>query len=253
MQEQLDSRVLGLLTTIAREDAENRRRLWVVRGHSDYEAPFTADAPLISVVVPTGGRPEALRDTVLPSILRQEYTRLEVIVVGYALGPVTGRAVASIADERVAYVNLDRHLVDGDDYQRELTVMAANEGIRRAMGDWVLTFSDREAINPGALEALLNAARAQRAEVAYGRVRNVSQDPARPGSELIGQFPPKPGLFSLTTALRHRALRFFDLQTFTRMTGQGAEDFLTEAMIQAGVRFTAIPDAIFDRAVLPQS
>jgi uncharacterized membrane-anchored protein YhcB (DUF1043 family) len=255
----MQGQVLALLGALAREDAVNRRQLWVARESPDYERPFNTPNPLISVVVPTGGRPETLRERVLPSLLRQTHENVEVVVVGNSVSPLTADAVLSVKDERLSFVNLTQHVPEQADHQKDQIVMPANEGVRIARGDWTLVFDDQHEMYPGALAQLLGAAREARAEAVYGRVREVSVDPNLPGSELVGTFPPQVGSlvdpatgprFSLGTLLRHRALSFFDLQYSAFALQQRPEDFLVESMLRAGVRFTMIPQAIFDHELV---
>jgi glycosyltransferase involved in cell wall biosynthesis len=66
------------------------------------------DGPLVTVVIPTYNRSEVLRHA-LRSALDQSYRRLEVIVAGDACTDDSERVVASFADPRVRWINLEQN------------------------------------------------------------------------------------------------------------------------------------------------
>jgi glycosyltransferase involved in cell wall biosynthesis len=68
--------------------------------------PRAADGPLVTVVIPTYNRSEVLRHA-LRSVLDQSYRRLEVIVAGDACTDDSEQVVASFADPRVRWINLE--------------------------------------------------------------------------------------------------------------------------------------------------
>ncbi|HEX8054035.1 MAG TPA: glycosyltransferase family 2 protein [Thermoleophilaceae bacterium] len=68
--------------------------------------PRASDGPLVTVVIPTYNRSEVLRHA-LRSVLDQSYRRLEVIVAGDACTDDSEEVVASFADPRVTWVNLE--------------------------------------------------------------------------------------------------------------------------------------------------
>jgi hypothetical protein len=237
--------VRALLGAIASEDAENRRRLWSAREDPAYERPFTEPDPLVSIVMPTAGRPESLRDLALPSVLGQSYERLEVIVVGNHVSPLTERAIAALGDPRVRFHNLTQQLVPRPEPAKQWAiadVLPRSEGFRLARGMWIGTFDDDDEMRPGSIQRLLDTARERRAEIAYGRFNLISAD----GQEVVGDFPPRPGRFSMTAALRHRSLGFFERQLFAADLGLPSDILESEAMLRAGVRFAMIPDVILD-------
>jgi glycosyltransferase involved in cell wall biosynthesis len=68
--------------------------------------PRALDGPLVTVVIPTYNRSEVLRHA-LRSALEQSYRRLEVIVAGDACTDGSAEVVASFADPRVRWLNLE--------------------------------------------------------------------------------------------------------------------------------------------------
>lgn len=68
--------------------------------------PRAEDGPLVTVVIPTYNRSEVLRYA-LRSALEQSYERLEVIVAGDGCTDDSEHVVASFADPRVKWMNLE--------------------------------------------------------------------------------------------------------------------------------------------------
>jgi hypothetical protein len=90
------------------------------------------ESALVSVVIPTRGRPQWLVRSVT-SALSQSYSRLEVIVVVDGPDPETARALRGIDDERLRLIELDE-CVGGSE--------ARNVGVRAARGEWVAFLDD---------------------------------------------------------------------------------------------------------------
>jgi hypothetical protein len=242
----------GMLFALVAEDADNRRRLYGLRGRPEYAQAFVEDEPLVSVSVPTLGRPELFSRS-LPSILNQSYERLEVIVVGDHTGPEVAHRVASLGDPRVIFRNLTQRLVLDNDPRRHHRVgstMARNEAFRMATGQWLVAFDDDDLMYPDHVRTLLEAARSQRLEVAYGRYHAVYADGIRVER---GFFPPagcdnttgKLGeSFHWQSALYHQGLRFFERELVAVALRRAGDDYLAERMLRAGVRFGMVDDFV---------
>lgn len=226
-----------LLRSIAAEDAENRRRLGALRASPEYERAFKEPDPLVSITVATCGRPELLATRSLPSILAQTYEQIEVVVVGDHVTDDTADAVASLGDPRVRYANLTQRCSASDDPHKSWLVastMARNEAMRLADGLWVVAFDDDDSMRPDHVERLLAAAREQRAEVSYARVRYHWDDGTQIDS---GDFPPRLTQFSWDGALYHGGLRFFERELVAAHLGVPGDWYLCDRMLRAGVRF----------------
>src|SRR5207253_10168943 len=76
------SRLKAVLQSVQAGEWAARQRLRAMREDPSYEAPFTTDAPLVSVVIPTYERVETLTQRALPSVLGQSYGNLDVLIVG---------------------------------------------------------------------------------------------------------------------------------------------------------------------------
>lgn len=103
------------------------------------------DSPLISVIIPTYGREEVLRDTI-NSVLQQDYPRYEIVVVDQT---------QQHQPETQSY--LDKLAADGKIRLFQVTWAslpgARNYGIRRAEGDILLFIDDDVQLPPGYLAA----------------------------------------------------------------------------------------------------
>ena len=90
------------------------------------EAAADLGTPLISVVMPTYGRPELLAQAI-DSVLRQSYPNLELLVVGDRC-PSVDRVVAAIDDPRLRHWNLARHYGDSGATPRNYALTAMARG-----------------------------------------------------------------------------------------------------------------------------
>ena len=99
-----------------------------------------ASGSLVSVVLPTRNRPDAL-GSALRSVLEQTYTRLEVVVVDDASEPDVAEVVDRAAghDNRVVLTRLER---------RSGAARARNVGLERASGELVAFLDDDDAWLP---------------------------------------------------------------------------------------------------------
>jgi glycosyl transferase family 2 len=246
LEQLVEGELRPILRALLAEEAENRRRLYRLREDPDYELAFEDEEPLVSVTVATHDRAELLRSRSLPSILGQSYPKLEVIVVGDHVGPETQEAVESLGDERLTYRNLSQRTVAVDDPKENWFVastMARNEANRTAHGRWLVPFDDDDSMRPDHVETLLEAARARRLEVAYGRFRTHLRD----GSSFdSGSFPPQPQQLGWPAAIQHAGLRFFERELAAAALRVPGDWFLLERMLRAGVRFGFVDQLVLD-------
>jgi glycosyltransferase involved in cell wall biosynthesis len=241
----LEQHVQPALRAILDEEADNRRRLYNLRADPAYGEPFTDPNPLVSVTVATIGRP-ALADRALPSLLGQTHTHLEVIVVGDAVSPEVAETVAASGDSRVHYSNLSQRIIAHTHPRRHWlagSAMARNEATRLARGRWLVHFDDDDNLRPDAIASLLELAREQRSEVAYGGFEE--HRPDGQSSTGIG-FPPRLGCFSWAGALMHGGLRFFERELVTADLEMPGDMYLLERMLRTGVRFALLDDVVLD-------
>jgi Glycosyl transferase family 2 len=235
-----------VLRAILDEESENRRRLYAARDTEAYEAAYSDPSPLVSITVATRDRPDLLVARALPSLLAQTYGDLEVLVVGDAASPQVAEAVAGLRDARVHYANLTQRVMAHPDASRHWLVgstMARNEGARRARGRWLLHFDDDDHLRPDAIACLLELAREQRAEVAYG---GFEEHQPGGGTSRSLAFPPRSGAFGWQGALVHSELRLFERELVAAHLGIPGDAYLLERMLRAGVRFAMLDAVVWD-------
>jgi len=109
--------------------------------------PANADCPLVSAVIPTRGRPELLLGAVR-SVLRQTWTRMEVIVVVDGPDAATEAALEQVRDARVRTVLLERACGGSD---------ARNAGVHAARGEWIAFLDDDDEWLPEKIERQMRA------------------------------------------------------------------------------------------------
>jgi hypothetical protein len=241
----IESRVEPMLRAIVDEESGNRRRLFRLRATAAYDEAFTVPDPLVSVTIATLGR-DALLMRALPSLLAQTYTNIEVLVVGDAVSPEVEKGVEALADPRVHFANLSQRLIADPMPGRHRLVgstMARNEAARRASGLWLVHFDDDDYLRPGAIAALLELARQQRVEVAYGGFE--THQPAGNSTTVLG-FPPRAERFAWPAALMHGGLRFLERELVASALDLPGDIYMLERALRAGVRFAMLDDIVLD-------
>ncbi|PYM55059.1 MAG: hypothetical protein DMD77_21145 [Candidatus Rokuibacteriota bacterium] len=188
-------------------------RLWMARvGAQDL---YRDAEPLISVLMPTYNRAELLRERSVASVLRQTYSRFEIVIVGDACTDHTESLLRDAGDPRIRFYNLPaRGKYPEDPYLRWLVAGSApaNEALRLARGRWIAWLDDDE-FSADHLEALLAACLDRRWEFAYG----VMDMEVEPGTwRRVGSYPPECGRICNASVLYGAHLRFlrYDLNAW---------------------------------------
>jgi len=131
--------------------------------------PLT-DNPLVTVCIATYNRAHLLSTRSLPSVLRQTYRNLEVVVVGDGCTDDTERAVAALGDERVRFSNLCERGPYPQDAERRWKVggsFAANAALAAARGEIVTELDDDDEYLPERLESIVKLFKAADADVVW--------------------------------------------------------------------------------------
>jgi hypothetical protein len=201
-----EARLVEILRTVVADEPRQRDALHRLRAHDSYASPFADPEPLVSIVIPTHDRGDLLRERSLPSVLAQTYQNFEVIVVGDAAPEGVDAAVESLGDPRISFHNLPYrgpYPMESRSQWYVAGVPPFNEAVRRCRGEWIAPLNDDDSFRPDHLRTLLDVARRDRLELAYGKVAVHRPD----GSELeVGAFPPALGAFTLQTAIIHAGL-----------------------------------------------
>jgi putative methyltransferase (TIGR04325 family) len=240
-------RAMAALRAISDREPWQRERVQELRGTAAYEAAFTDERPLVSIVIPTYDSAEALRDVALPSALSQTYAPIEVVVVGDAAGPEIAAAIEAVGDERVRYFNRPVRGPYPDNPEWRWRVAGGppfNEAVALAKGAWLAPLDDDDAFLPDHVERLLEHARSQRAELAYGLIRQ-----HRPGgvSDTLGAFPPRWGEFNLQACLYLAGLGdIFATELADAVFEEPYDWALARRMLRAGVRFSMLEEVVLE-------
>jgi hypothetical protein len=114
-------------------------------------------SPLASVIIPTYNRPESLKEAI-QSVLRQEYTYFEIIVIND--GGVDVQAVINglNAGNKIKYINHEKN---------KGLAAARNTGIRIANGKYIAYLDDDDIFYPWHLEVLVNFLESNEFKVAF--------------------------------------------------------------------------------------
>jgi hypothetical protein len=239
-------RLLDALRVVRDDDARARAALWELRESDDYAIAFDDDEPLVTIIVTTYRNWPLLRERSLPSVLAQTYERIEVIVIGDAAPPDAEEVVRRFGDKRVRFVNLPYRGPYPTDPASAWLVTGTtpyNTGLALARGRWIASNSDDDALRPNHVETLLALARAQRAEVPYGRIHQCEPDS---DGTVLGGFPPEQGNWSMQSSLMHAGLRFLPLQPTDWIFGVPNDVSLLERMLRIGVRFAFSAEPVVD-------
>lgn len=143
-------------------------RYHTARRSKEHLAVFAKKEPLVTVIITTYNRAAMLRSRSLPSILKQTYRNLQVLVVGDGCSDDTAEAVASFADPRVTYVALEGR----PDYESHggwavAGTRALNKGLELAQGDFITHLDDDDEHLEYRIEALLTIAQREKADFIF--------------------------------------------------------------------------------------
>lgn len=153
------SRELDALRSKLDVDPDLIVRFQAERESDDYRRPFIEDSPLVSVCVATYNRAALLADRCLPSILRQDYRHIEVIVVGDGCTDDTEDRIRSLRDSRIKYINLSSRGQYPEDPDRRWMVAGTtpiNHALDMARGAFITHLDDDDEYMPDRIRKLVS-------------------------------------------------------------------------------------------------
>jgi glycosyltransferase involved in cell wall biosynthesis len=217
-------------------DYEERRLLQVARAGRDVCWVDEGEAePLVTIRIPTFNRGQVVADRALASAVAQTYERLEILVVGDACDEATERAVRSVRDPRVRFVNLPTQGIYPDHVRHRRMVAGThpmNAALILARGSWMAPCDDDDELSSDHVEVLLDAARSGRFEMVHSRARAE----LKPGEwSEIGGVPLRKGV-AHGSVLYTLGLRFMHYSTTSWHMREPADWNLWDRMQRIGVR-----------------
>jgi glycosyltransferase involved in cell wall biosynthesis len=214
-----------------------------VREAPDYEAAYTETEPLVTVRIATYNRADVLLERALPSLFAQTYENWRAVIVGDACTDDTEQRVLALADERISFVNLPFRGPYPDDPEARWRVVgysAMNEGLRIAEGRWIAALDHDDEFEDNHIEVLLDHARRERAELAYGQLRMIDAKTGQLRDDKLCVWPPREGRFNFLASLAHGGLNRFRYDYNCRFSGEAADANLMRRLWEVGVRFAFV-------------
>lgn len=237
---------LEVLQLLRDDEPNSRRLLWQIRDTAEYAAAYEEAEPLVSVVIPTYTNTQGLVEKALPSIFAQTYERLEIVIVGDAVGPEVEAAVGRVGDPRIRYANVTHRGPYPEDPELRWLVAGGppcNEALRLARGRWIAQMDDDDTCPPNRIELLLKAARDRQLEFCYGRIRQHEPDGT---IRILGDFPPRSHAVSLTCSIMHSGLRFIASELSDYLFAAVGDWSRIRRMMRIGVQIGMIDDVVLD-------
>lgn len=188
---------------------EERRLLAMARAGRDVCWPDGAESePLVTVRIATYNRGSVVAERALASAVAQTYQRLEILVIGDCCDERTARAVRSVRDSRIRFVNLPtRGLYPENPSWRRKVAGSHPMNVARhlAEGQWIAPCDDDDEMTPDHVEVLLRHAVGHRCEMVYSKAHFEES----PGSwRTVGSRPLRMGDISHGSVLYSSGLRF---------------------------------------------
>ena len=204
---------------------------------------------LVSIPIATYDRAEILVSRTLPSLLRQTYPHIEIIVVSDGGPKNVGQAVLALSDPRIRFFQLKkRSRYPSDPLSLWLVAgsKARNLGARHARGQFILWISDDDILMPDAIENLVNFLILNpKIDAVGGTVQIGTKNPTlnnpRDNPEKVGfETAAMPGW------LHRRHLRAFrwNVRSWKKKWNRPVDYDLSERMLRRKIRFGAIHDIV---------
>lgn len=203
------------------------------------------EEPLVTVRIATYNRGQLVVDRAVSSALRQTYDRLEILVVGDHCDEATERAVRSVRDPRLRFVNLPyRGMYPPDPMKLWMVAGAApmNAALRLLAGAWIAPCDDDDEFTDDHVETLLRHARKERLEMVYSKARME----VRPSEwREVGSWPLRHGHITHGSVLYSAGLRFLQHSETSWRLHEPADWNMWRRMRSIGVRMGFLDQVTF--------
>lgn len=230
-----------------RDDAQGLKSgLKALRESPEHAAALAQREPLVSVRIAAYENTEALIDVAIASVLRQTYSRVELIVVNDGPNDTTRRAIENLDDARIRYYEFpERNLYPQDSHFRWMVAGAPgmNRGADLASGTWIAPLDDDDEFTDDHIEKLVALATREQVELAYGAL--LQRNRVNGDEHHIFSSPPEISQFSFQGAIylaRLRDVFRYDEQSW--VVGEPGDWNLIRRMKLAGVTMASTPDVV---------
>ena len=121
------------------------------------------DDPLVSIICPTFNRSKMLETRSIPSVLSQSYKNFELLIICDGCTDNSMEVIKKFNDNRIKVFEIQRnkkrypHTVENHWFAGP--VMANNEGLKNAAGDWIARIDDDDIWTSNHLEDLIQYAK----------------------------------------------------------------------------------------------
>jgi glycosyltransferase involved in cell wall biosynthesis len=157
--------VLKDLFTTPSKELEEIKLDWLCQ-----RTPMLKQEPLVSVIVATYNRPELLVTRCIPSILKQHYKNLEIIVVCDGPNAETEHFVRKETDTRIKFIVRKENGPYPQNRKQKWNIIgswAMNEGLKEATGDYITHLDDDDEMAFNKVRDLVYHAQLTQADLIY--------------------------------------------------------------------------------------
>lgn len=161
---------IDYLLGMAEGFAERLEAFQGVRETAAYQRAFIEKDPLVTVCIGTSDRARLLTERCLPSVLRQSYRNLQIVVVGDHCLDDTEQRISALRDNRIAYYNLPErgpYPASGWDRWCVAGTSSINAALERAEGAFITHLDDDDRYTEDRIALLIAAAQAHRADFCW--------------------------------------------------------------------------------------
>jgi glycosyltransferase involved in cell wall biosynthesis len=242
----IEAEIASLRELLARAYEETPRQaaaLLDARRSPEYDSAYAGE-PLVTVRIGTRGGSDVLFDRALRSVSEQIYANWEAVIVCDGRADETAGRIAALGDRRIRCVQRPRNGPYPSHEPARWQVAGShpfNDAVALARGAWIAPIDDDDEWSADHLEVLVGAALSTRAELVYGVARVIV---AGEGETYFGAWPPASGDFGFQAAIYHSALKTFLYDANAHMVDEASDWNLARRMIEAGVKFEFVEQAV---------
>jgi glycosyltransferase involved in cell wall biosynthesis len=220
------------------ETSEDARLLEIARAGRDVCWTDEGESePLVTIRIATFDRGEVVAERALATAVAQTYDRLEILVVGDGCDAATERAIHSVRDPRIRFVNLGARGIYPKHVQHRRMVAGShpmNTGLALALGTWIAPCDDDDELTTDHVEVLLRHAQQHRLEMVFSRA--LTERKSAGDWEEIGDGSVTKGGFAHGSVLYTSGLRFMRYSSTSWKMLEPSDWNMWKRMERIGVR-----------------